>query len=211
MEDYLFSLLPKRDAVLRSIEVDAAKKGIPIVGPLVGNIISIIVKASKAETALELGTATGYSGIWIARALEGKNARLTTIEMNETRRKEAQRNFERAGVRRMVRILSGNVSEIVPKIFDSEPESHDLIFIDVGDKTLYVKLLQPCINLLREGGFLIADNTLWGGEVADPFDSSKATLVIRRFNKLVFADKRLQAAIMLIRDGLTVARKKSNK
>jgi predicted O-methyltransferase YrrM len=211
VDKYLLALLPKRDPVLRSLEEDAEKRSVPIIGPLCASVISILLKSFKAEKALEIGTATGYSGIWIARALSGKSARLTTIEMDPSRRREAQQNFQKAGVSRKVKMLSGNAAEIVPELAKSNPKSFDAVFLDVGDKTLYVKLLEHCIALLREGGFLIADNTLWGGQVADPHDRSKPTTVIRKFNKLVLSDKRLDASIIPLRDGFTIARKKSNK
>ena len=207
VEEYLRSLLPKRDPVLASLEKDAAKRGVPIIGPLVGNVISIFLRTAKAERALEIGTATGYSGIWISRAL-GDNGRLVTIEMDEARRREAEMSFSRAGLAEKVEILSGNAKLIVPKISKTQRESFDVVFLDVGEKTLYVELLEPCLELLRVGGFLIADNTLWGGDVANPKNRARETETIRRFNRLVFSDDRLDACIIPLRDGFTVARKK---
>lgn len=207
VEEYLRSLLPKRDPVLSSLERDAAKRGVPIIGPLVGNVISMFLRSAKAETALEIGTATGYSGIWISRALQGKKRELVTLEMDPARRKAAERSFKRAGLSGRVKILFGDAKILVPRIA-SEGRSFDVVFLDVGDKTLYVELLDSCLKVLREGGYLIADNTLWGGEVANPKDRSKETLIIRKFNEIVFSDERLDATIIPLRDGFTVARKK---
>ncbi len=207
VEEYLHSLLPKRDPVLSSLERDAAKRGVPIIGPLVGNVISMFLRSAKAETALEIGTATGYSGIWISRALQGKDRELVTIEMDPARRKAAEKSFKEAGLAGVVKILSGDAKIIVPRIA-IEGRSFDVVFLDVGDKTLYVELLDACLKILREGGYLIADNTLWGGEVANPNDRSNETLTIRKFNELVFSDEQLDAAIIPLRDGFTVARKK---
>ncbi|MGI0078564.1 MAG: O-methyltransferase [Nitrososphaerales archaeon] len=208
VEEYLHSLLPKRDPVLSAIEKDAAKRGVPIIGPLVGTVISMFVRSAEAENALEIGTATGYSAIWISRALHGRNRKLTTIEMDEDRRRAARRNFEKAGVAERIEILAGNAKVIVPKISETQAENFGVVFLDVGDKTLYVELLEPCLKALRVGGFLIADNTLWGGEVANPKNNATETETIRRFNELVFGDRRLDAAIIPLRDGFTVAHKK---
>jgi caffeoyl-CoA O-methyltransferase len=207
VENYLLSLLPKRDKVLLDLEEDARKNSVPIIGPLVGTVISQIVKASGAKTALEVGTATGYSGIWIARSLSGKK-KLTTIEYDKNRVELASRSFKRAGIARSVEMLQGDAREIVPELARKHRGSYDVVFLDVGDKTLYTDLFKPCVTALREGGFLIADNTLWGGQVAVPSDNGPETTTIRSFNSKVFSDKRLEASIIPLRDGFTVAYKK---
>lgn len=211
VEDYLYSIIPKRDSILTLIEKDAEKNSVPIIGPLEGRTISIILSASNAQRALEIGTATGYSGIWISRALRGKSRKLFTIELDESRRRKAQQNFERAGVSKYVEILAGDATAIVPRLASSQRESFDLVFLDIGKKSLYVDLLSDCLKLLKPEGFLIADNTLWNGEVADPESKGEEALTMKKFNKLVFSDARLDATIIPIRDGFTVARKKSNK
>ena len=210
VDQYLAKLLPERDSVLKDLERDAAKRNVPIIGPLVGNLISIILSSSKPQKALEIGTATGYSGIWIARSLVGGNKKLTTIELDPERIKEAKESFKRARVSKIVEIKKGDARALVPEIVRRKKGSFDLVFLDVGDKTLYVDLLSSCIDALKVGGFLIADNTLWGGSVAATGDKSPETTTIRKFNELVFSEKRLDVAIIPLRDGFTVARKKKN-
>lgn len=205
---YLSSLMHSTDPLLLELEKDAEERDIPIVGPLVARTISILLKSAKPERALEVGTATGYSGICIARTLEGKNKKLTTIEVDPKRIKEARRSFQKAKVSDYVEILPGEARRIVPEISRKNKGKFDVVFLDVGDKKLYVDLLEPCISALRVGGFLIADNTLWGGAVAVNEDSSQETTTIRRFNELVFSDKRLDATVIPLRDGFTVALKK---
>ena len=209
VEDYLSSLAPKSDHVLYDLERDAEKRSVPIVGPLVGRVISIILKSVNAEKALEVGTATGYSGIWIARSLRGDRKKLTTIELDPKMRKEAQANFEKAELDKYVDIIAGDARAIVPEFVRKNNGAFDVVFLDVGDKTLYVDLLDSCISALRVGGFLIADNTLWGGSVAISKDKSPETATIRKFNELIYSDKRLDAAIIPLRDGFTVAYKKN--
>ncbi len=208
VEDYLAALLPKRDTVLLELEKDARKNSVPIIGPLVGTAISIIARAMEAETALEIGTATGYSGIWIARSLQGQNKKLTTIELNDERIRKANVSFKRAGVSNFVEVVKGNALEIVPKIAKTMPQQFDLVFLDVGDKTLYTDLFESCVDVIRPGGFLVADNTLWGGQVAVKEDKGPEAQVIRKFNRMVFSDVRLIASVIPLRDGFTVALKK---
>ncbi len=213
VEKYVASLVPKSDPVLLDLEKDAERRSVPIIGPLVGRVISMILKSAKPERALEVGTATGYSGIWIARSLQGDQKKLTTIELDPQRRKEAQANFKKAGVDKYVEIMAGDARSLVPEIAKKNPGFFDLVFLDVGDKTLYVDLLNYCIDALRVGGFLIADNTLFGAATA-PKDETPRTVTIRKFNEIVFSEKRLDAAIIPLRTadsppyGFTVACKK---
>jgi caffeoyl-CoA O-methyltransferase len=209
VEKYLSSLPPKSDPVLFEIEKDAERRSVPIIGPLVGRLISIILTSADAEKVLEIGTATGYSGIWVTRSLRGERRKLTTIEIDPKMRENAQRNFEKAGVANYIEIVAGNARTVVPEIVGRNQGGFDAVFLDVGDKTLYVDLLDSCISALRVGGLLIADNTLWGGSVAVAKDKSPETTTIRKFNQLVFSDKRLAAAIIPLRDGFTLAYKKN--
>jgi caffeoyl-CoA O-methyltransferase len=209
VEKYLASIAPKSDPVLLEIEKDAEKRSVPIIGPLVGRAVSLILKAAKPQRALEIGTATGYSGIWIARSLTGNHRKLTTIELDPKMRETAEDNFRKASVDKFVDIIPGDARHIVPDLVMKNRGAFDLVFLDVGDKTLYVDLLGSCIMGLKAGGLLIADNTLWGGAVASPKDKTAETVTIRKFNALVYSDQRLDAAIIPLRDGVTVAYKKN--
>ncbi len=213
IEEYLESLAPKSDFVLLDLEKDTRRRSLSTIGPLVGRIISIILKTTKSERALEIGTGTGYSGIWIARSLQGDNKKLTTIELDPQRCKEAQANFKKAGVDSYVEMMAGDARSFVPEIAKKGIGTFDLVFLDVGDKTLYVDMYSHCVRLVRVGGFLIADNTLWA--VAVPNNKDPKTTAIRKFNRFVFSDKRLDAAIIPFPDsswkypyGFTVAFKK---
>ena len=217
VERYLTSLVPGNDPVLLGMEEDASKRSLSTIGPLVGRIFSMILKSAKAERALEVGTSTGYSGIWIARSLSGGKKKLTTIEFDPQKAEEARANFKKAGVDKYVEVIVGDGRSIVPEMSKKNRGSLDLVFLDVGDKTLYVDLLNHCMDALRVGGFLIADNTLCGNSVV-PQDKNPETVArtgtIRRFNKLVLSEKKLDAAIIpfLFRDyppyAFTIAYKK---
>lgn len=198
VEKYVTSLAPS-DPVLLDLEKDAENRSLSTIGPMVGRIISMILKSAKPARALEVGTGTGYSGIWIARALQGDRRELTTIELDPERRKEAQTNFQKAGVDKYVEILAGDARSLVPEIVRNDPGCFDLVFLDFGDKSVYVDLLNYCIDALRVGGFLIADNTLFGGAVASPQDKTPNATAVRKFNELVFSEKRLDAALIPLR------------
>jgi caffeoyl-CoA O-methyltransferase len=211
VEVYIYSLQRKRDAVLRIIEDDAAKNGVPIVGPLVGNLLSILARSCRARNILEVGTATGYSAIWLAQAFGKNSGKLITIELDTERKSQAESNFRRAGLERRIEVKQGDAREIVPRLSEAVPESFDVVFLDVGDKTLYIDLLAPCAALIREGGFLLADNTLWRGFVADESDRSEETLTIREFNMRVAKMPAFDSVIVPLRDGVTVAFKRENR
>lgn len=208
-DKYLYSLLRPRDRVLADLEEDAKKNNVPIVGPLVGNLLSMIAESCNAKKVLEIGTATGYSGIWLGRRVKKNAGKLITIDMDPDRRKVAARSFQRAGLSANVELLGDDASELVPRLSRDEEErgTFDIVFLDIGDKKLYVNLFEPSAVLLREGGYLIADNVLWNGDVAVPSDKSPETVIIRQFNDIVYSDARFEPVIVPLRDGVMVARK----
>jgi predicted O-methyltransferase YrrM len=200
--DYIVSFLeerfPEPTPVLRVIGAYGRKHGVPIVGPLVGRLLHLLVRLSEPSSILEVGTAIGYSTIWLASALP-KNGQLATIEISYEALQLAKENLEKAGLSAKVRFLHGDASEVVPSL----RESFDMIFLDT-DKLLYPKLLPKLIELLRVDGVLIADNTLWGGKVATS-DSDSSTVAIKKFDQMIIDEKRLFSMIIPIRDGLSVS------
>ena len=209
VENYLYNLLRKRDEVLERLEKDAEKNNVPIVGPLVGNLLALIAKAAKARQVLEIGTATGYSGIWLGRVAKENGGKLTTIENDPERRKIAEKSFRDAGIADSVELRFGDASKLVPEIAREAPGRFDLVFLDVGAKEMYVQLFRPCVESLRVGGFLVGDNTLWNGYVADRKMNDARTRAVREFNELVYSDIRFHPVIIPLRDGVTVALKTS--
>lgn len=206
VEKYLLGLQRPLDKVLTFLEKDALKNKVPIIGPLVGNFLSMIATHCKAKNILEISTATGYSGIWLGRTAKQNGGKLITIEFDPARVKIASQSFEDAGIADSVEIVTGDARKEVPRILKSLKETLDVVFLDVGDKSLYVDLLEDGIQLLRSGGYLIADNTLWKGRVATGA-RDKDTTTIKEFNKRVFADERLLPTLIPLRDGVTVALK----
>src|ERR1700730_13066523 len=165
IEEYLYEIIRPRDPVLLRLEKDAQKNNVPIVGPLVGNLLSMIARSCSAKNILEVGTATGYSGIWLAQVARENKGKLTTIEFDPARAKIAQKSFDDADLGGTVEIVQGDAKVEVPRMAKSDTGRFDLTFIDVGDKSLYTDLLEDCIEVLRVGGYLLADNILWSGQV----------------------------------------------
>jgi predicted O-methyltransferase YrrM len=167
-EDYFRRFLPPRDALLSELEQEADKEDIPIVGPLVGQLLFILATISGSKRILEVGTATGYSAIYLARALNPVQGHLVTIEKQPEMAARAARNLRSAGLDRLVNIVIGNALDQL----ESMQPGFDLIFLDI-DKKSYADCLPHCRRLLRPGGLLVADNVSFVD--ADPFNQVIST------------------------------------
>ncbi|HMB81165.1 MAG TPA: O-methyltransferase, partial [Vicinamibacterales bacterium] len=151
IERYLAGLNRAGDPVLDDIARGNVTRGLPLVDAEVGALLRVLATSVNASRILEIGTAIGYSGIWLARALPA-GGMLVTMEFNEERAKEARENFARAGVSDRVSVVVGDAQLKIAKV--SGP--FDLIFQD-GDKKLYTPLLDRLVALLRPGGLLVTD------------------------------------------------------
>lgn len=173
-------------------------------GHLQGSILRMIVKMIDPANVLEIGTYTGYSSIAMAMAL-GKNGTVYTIERNDELTDISRRYFEKSGMTEKIKSLTGDALKIIPTL----DTSFDLVFID-GDKREYCDYYNTLFSKVRKGGFIIADNILWDGKVADRSDNDKMTLGIRMFNDLIINDSRVENSIIPVRDGLMIIRKVSD-
>jgi len=168
-ERYFSQLVRRNDPLLRELEQDAHAEGIPIVGPLVGELLFIISVAMRAQAILELGTATGYSAVYLARACAITAGRLTTLEIDPAFAARARKNLERAGLLPHATVICGAA---LPRMSEMKGPFY-LIFMDI-DKIDYARTLNDCHRLLRLGGLLVADN------IAFP-DADE-------FNRAIFSD-----------------------
>jgi len=153
LPDYFSKFIPPRDSLLLKLEEEAYEENIPIVGPVVGEILHILTVFSQADKVLELGTATGYSTIYLARACLLTHGSVTTVELDPQMADRAHNHLELAGLDDIVSILRGKASEIMSSLEDS----FDFVFLDI-DKEGYHEALPHCERLLRPGGLLLADN-----------------------------------------------------
>jgi caffeoyl-CoA O-methyltransferase len=202
VEDYLYSLLPPRDEVLLEIESEAAKRDIPIVGPVVGRILHQLAIMIGAKTVFEMGSAVGYSTIWWARAV-GKDGRVFYTDGDRKNATEARKYFERAGVADRITVGVGDALELLSE----QKREFDVIFCDV-DKEDYPRVLRLVGPRLRKGGLFVTDNVLWSGKVADKRNTEPSTKAILEFNRLLYSSPDLFTTILPVRDGVAVALKK---
>jgi predicted O-methyltransferase YrrM len=208
VERYLAGLNHASDAVLDDIARKNETRGLPLVDPEVGALLRVLATAVDATRILEIGTAVGYSGIWLAGALP-PGGMLLTLEISAERAQEARDNFARAGLADRTSVIVGDARLKLAKV--SGP--FDLIFQD-GDKSFYTPALDRLVELLRPGGLLVTDNVLWDGEVVpgykpklvrDPAD----TRAIAEYNERLAAHPRLLTATVPLRDGVSISVKRS--
>ena len=204
VERYLAGLNRAGDNVLADIAAEGARQDLPLVDAEVGALLRVLAFAIGARRILEIGTAIGYSGIWLAGALP-PGGMLFTMEKDPERAKTARANFERAGVAERVGIIVGDAQVTIAKVAGP----FDLIFQD-GSKPLYVTLLDKLVGLLRPGGLLVTDNVLWDGEVVPGFlerpqRDSADTKAIAEYNERLNAHPQLVTATVPLRDGVAIS------
>jgi len=158
LEGYFRGLVPESDALLLELEEEAKREAIPIVGPVVGQLLFVLATATGASRILELGTATGYSGIFLGRAAAAAGGRVVSLELSDTMAARARSNLARAGLEQTVEVRVGEALSLMAAM----SETFDLIFLDI-DKESYLPALTPCRRLLRSGGLLVADNVGFAG------------------------------------------------
>jgi predicted O-methyltransferase YrrM len=201
VDDYLYSMLPARDAVLTEIEEQATRRKIPIVGPAVASILHQLALMIGAKRIFEMGSAVGYSTIWWARAV-GEGGRVIYTDGDRKNANEARGYFDRAGVSKQITIKTGDALELLSE----EKEPFDIIFNDV-DKESYPRVFKLAVPRLRQGGLFVTDNVLWSGRVARENPDAR-TKAILEFNRLLYGSKDLFTTILPIRDGVAVAMKR---
>jgi caffeoyl-CoA O-methyltransferase len=202
LQAYLDGLVPKRDRVLARMEEEAHRENIPIVDPHEGMLLYLLVKIAGAKRILELGTATGYSGIWLLRGTDGGS--LTTFEMDHERVERARANFAEAGFGDKALVLEENAKDGLEKL----DGRFDVCFIDLlnsfRSEDITRRVVELCLERLDGGALLMADNALRQGEVLRP--SNQQARNVAFYNDLVSKHPRLESVVVPIRDGLSVAR-----
>ena len=203
VEGYLASLDPG-DPQLARVAAEGEALQLPSVNPAVGQFLEALMIATGTRRVLEIGTANGYSALWLARSLPA-DGQIFTMEIDPQRARVARGHFQEAGLAERISVIVGDAARMVHKVAGP----FDLIFND-GDKQQYEPLLDRLVSLLRPGGVLVTDNVLWDGEVVpglvtppqrDPAD----TAAIAAYNRRLAADERLATSFVPLRDGLAVS------
>lgn len=201
---YLDGLTRLPHPVLARIRAEGREHGVPIVDPLTGALLHGLARAAAATRVLEIGTAIGYSTVWLATALPPA-ALLVTLERDPGRATTARAYVADAGLDDRVNVMVGEADRYLHKLAGP----FDLIFQD-GDKTQYAPMLEKLAPLLRPGGLLVTDNVLWDGEVvpgfvADPQKREADTAAIAAYNERLGADPRFVTTWLPVGDGVAVS------
>ncbi len=170
-------------------------------GHFQGRVLSMFSKMIRPECVLEIGTYTGYSALCLAEGLK-ENGKLITIDVNEELETRVRGYFEASEFRSKIDYRIGDAMKIIPEL----NAQFDIVFID-ADKLNYINYYNLVFEKVKIGGYIIADNVLWSGKVADETKKDKDTELLREFNLLNHKDERVENVLFPIRDGLLVARK----
>ena len=177
------------------------------IAPEQGQLLGLLVELLGAARAIEVGTFTGYSALWIASALP-VGGRLICCDLSEEWTAVGKPFWEEAGVRERIDLRIGPALKTLEGLLKGGAAGTlDFAFVD-ADKGNYLNYYEYCLELIRPGGLLAFDNTLWNGSVADPLDQDEDTRAIRAFNDHVHGDQRVSLSLVPIGDGLTLARKR---
>ena len=196
-------------------------------GHVQGRVLSMLSQMIRPKRILELGTFTGYSALCLAEGLT-EDGKLITIEHNDEMEDAIRRNLALSPLGEKIELVIGDAKELLREFrersqasysLENAPEAlqlrgeglFDLVFID-ADKKEYCDYLDLVLPLMRLGGWILADNTLWDGHIIDPaYDNDRQTVALRAFNDKVAEDERLEKVILPLRDGLTVIRVERGK
>lgn len=197
--EYLEWLLPANTGIVAEMEADAEKNGVPIADREVALFLEITARAMNAKRVLEIGMAIGYAVLHLARGM-ADDGLIVTIEPNAEMIRRAEDYLTRAGVRDRVRIERGRALEVMPNL----KETFDLVYLDAL-KEEYSDYLDQALPLLRVGGVVVADNVLWGGQVAGEIrspDQTESTQALRKFNRHFIGHPQLRSEILSFGDGI---------
>ena len=204
VEAYIASLRREPHPMLASLERAGRSEGLPLVSPETGALLHALARASGGHRILEIGTAIGYSAIWLGSALADDGV-MISMELDTGRAARARENIAAAGLGAKVSVMVGDATKLLHKVAGP----FDLIFQD-SDKQLYEPLLDRLVHLLRPGGLLVTDNVLWSGEVvpgfvAAPKKKAIDTVAIAAYNRRLAADPRLYTSVLQAGDGVAVS------
>ncbi len=205
LDDYIEEHSSSEDNALREINHTTCLQVINshmLSGRVQGRLLSLISHMIRPQRILELGTYTGYSALCLAEGLDPQGE-LITIEHNDELERRIRHNLSLSPYGVRVHPVIGDAKAVIPTLSGM----FDMVFID-ADKREYMSYYELIFPLVRKGGFILADNTLWDGHVIDPkYDKDPQTLGLRAFNDFIRDDQRVEKVILSLRDGLTIMRK----
>lgn len=210
LHDYLLRVSLREAPVLRRLreETMAMPEHNMQIAPEQGQFMAMLVRMMGARRCLEVGTFTGYSALAVALALPDGST-VVTCDVSAAYTDVARRYWEEAGVGDRIELKLGPAVETLDGLLDQadQPQTYDFAFVD-ADKANYAKYYERCLALLRPGGVLAFDNTLWDGKVADPAVTDVDTNALRELNEALYADDRIELSLVPIGDGVTLCLKR---
>jgi caffeoyl-CoA O-methyltransferase len=206
VERWLLTTVPPRTGEFAAVEAEALRDGIPCIGPYEGQVLEMLVSLSRARQVLEIGAATGYSALWLARGAAEQGGRLTTVERDPARATIARANLARCGYDALATVVEGDGFTFL----EGGTTAFDFIFLDMVSALDQVgqvdRLFALCMRRLAPGGVLVSDNALHAGQVAgEPVPSGAQRYL--RYNQLALAHPELDTVLLPVRDGLAVSRR----
>ena len=209
--DYLCDVAIDESELLFQLRQETAKLEYAVmqISPEQGQFMSLLVKLIGAKRAIEVGTFTGYSSICVASAMPD-DGELICCDISPQWTDIAEKYWARAKLENKIKLFTQPAEQTLQTLIDDgQQSSFDFIFID-ADKQNYIQYYEMALTLLRKGGLIAVDNTLWSGAVADPENDEPGTRAIRRFNQMVKEDTRVSKSLLPVGDGLTLILKEFN-
>jgi predicted O-methyltransferase YrrM len=209
LAEYYASVALREPAIFAELRHETAKlpQAVMQIAPEQGQLMALLVRLMGAKRCIEVGVFTGYSSMAVAGALPD-DGELLACDVSEEWCAMARRYWVKAGVQRKIRLVLAPAKQTLDRELEAgKAGAYDFAFID-ADKTAYRDYYERCLQLLRTGGLIAVDNTLWSGRVADPADTGADTVALRDFNAFVGRDERVDLCLLPIADGLTLLRKR---
>ena len=209
IQEYLVAHSVREPAILAELRAETA--GMPDaqmqIGPEQGQLMALLARLIGARRCIEVGVYTGYSSLAVGLALPD-DARILACDVSEEWTSVARRYWQKAGVAHKIDLRLQPAARTLQALIDAgESGRYDFAFVD-ADKPAYSVYYELLLELLRPGGLMTIDNTLWSGRVADPAEQDTNTSALRAFNELVYRDQRIDLSLLPVGDGLTLARKR---
>ena len=206
---YLLEHSLRDHPVLRELREETAK--LPMarmqVAPDQGQFLALLARMVGAKRCLEIGVFTGYSSLAVAMALP-EEGHILALDVSDEWTSIARRYWKKAGVDHKIELRLGKAMSTLDTLISlRESGRFDMVFID-ADKSSYLGYYERCLELVRRGGLIAIDNTLWSGRVADPTNKEIDTIALRAFNQALHHDERIDLALLPVGDGVTLALKR---
>lgn len=209
LHEYLLEVSLREPGLLRRLREETAADPLARmqISPEQGQFMALLARLTGARRCIEVGVFTGYSSICVAWALP-EDGRIVACDVSEHWTSTARRYWAEAGVAHKIDLrLAPAIDTLDALVAEGEAGTCDFVFID-AEKTEYVEYYERALVLLRPGGLVVVDNTLWSGRVADPEVADEDTVALRHFNEHLHRDVRIDLSLVPIGDGLTLARKR---